>query len=102
MTTLTSTQTFVANTNPGDQHNGPSHPPSVYDHLPLPGNTTVGKTDTDTLRGIFHRLGIPDSHHLGRDKLCERYNALLHKIPSPSGRHTKGSNASRRRNQHGV
>jgi hypothetical protein len=38
-------------TNPGapSRNSGPMHPPSVFDHLPLPGNTTVGKVDNDTL-----------------------------------------------------
>jgi hypothetical protein len=69
-------------TNPGSRahHTGRMHPVSVWDHLPLPGNITVGRVDTDRLRGIFHRLGVPDSHHLGRDRLCERYSEMLHKI----------------------
>jgi hypothetical protein len=60
-------------------------PSTVYcgqwDHLPLPGGSTIGKTaDTQVLRQIFHKLGIPDSHHLGREILCSRYAALLRKI----------------------
>ena len=56
MVNLTNTKAFVPGAPSGNV--GPSHPPSVYDHLPLPGNVTVGKIDTDTLRGIIADAGI--------------------------------------------
>ena len=66
-------------TNPGSRahHNGQMHPPSVWDHLPLPGNITAGSVDTDTLRKIFHRLGVEDAHHLGRDRLSRPWKSRL-------------------------
>jgi hypothetical protein len=66
---LTNSQTYSGNTYGGQ-----------WDHLPLPGDITIGKTDTDTLRRIFHRMGIPQSHTLARELLCQRYAKLLSEI----------------------
>ena len=53
---------------------------SPWDDLPLPGNTTIGKTDTDTLRRVLHKLGVPEAYTAGRNALCERYRQMLAKI----------------------
>jgi hypothetical protein len=51
-----------------------------FDGLPLPDGSTIGKTNTDTLRRIFHRMGIEGAHRDGRDTICGRYSALLHQV----------------------
>ena len=45
---LTNTAAFTPGAPSGNV--GPSHPPSVYDHLPVSRTSTVGKTDTASLR----------------------------------------------------
>ena len=52
-----------------------------FDHLPVPGGgDTIGTTaDTQVLSRIFHRMGIPKSHTLGRELLSQRCAALLKK-----------------------
>src|SRR5215469_15364049 len=45
----------------------------------------LGKSIMTRFAKIFHRLGVPDSHHLGRDRLCERYSGMLHKIHNDAG-----------------
>jgi hypothetical protein len=65
---------------------GPTWPPSQYDHLPVPGGSTVGKTDTDTLRRLFDRMGIADAHIRGRQTLLEEgYVPLLKKVHDEAG-----------------
>ena len=75
---LTSTSAFVAadHSNPGDQHSGPSHPPSHLDHLPTPWGT-VGKTETEVFRRLCHRMDIPESHTAGRSVLLDHYALKL-------------------------
>ena len=74
---LTSTATFAPGSSPPGE--GPSHSPSVYDHLPTPWGT-IGNLETDALRRFFHKLGIPQSHFAGRNVLCEKYREILAKI----------------------
>src|SRR5262249_31052669 len=53
----------------------------VWDHLPLPKpHGTVGATDTQDLRRIFHELGIVGAHRDGRETICGRYALLLREI----------------------
>jgi hypothetical protein len=56
-------------------------PPTQWDHLPLPPpHGTVGDCPTDLLRRVFHKLGLPESHSLGRETLCRRFRDLLSAI----------------------
>jgi hypothetical protein len=65
---------------------GPSWPSSQWDHLPVPGGSTVGKTDTDTLRRLFDRMGIAQAHTRGRQTLLEEgYVPLLKKVHDEAG-----------------
>jgi len=82
MANIVSTKTFVAGAPSGNS--GPSHPPSVYDHLLVSGGT-IGTTDTQTLRRIFHKMGIEGAHHLGRERLSEIYNAMVNKVRKDAG-----------------
>src|SRR5215467_11915058 len=66
MPELTSTKTFI-DSNPGAKTSGPSHAPSHWDHLPVPGGGTIGTTDTQVLRRMFHKMGIEGAHRDGRD-----------------------------------
>jgi hypothetical protein len=65
--------------------------PSPWDDLPLPGNTTIGKCDADSLRRIFAEMEIPDtplSAALRPTFRRLRYSHLLNNTALPSSRAT--------------
>ena len=78
MAELTSTKAFVAHT--GDQHNGPSHAPSHWDHLPVPNGGTVGSMPTEVLRRLCHRMGIEGAHSVGRATLLDSFALKLRQV----------------------
>jgi hypothetical protein len=88
MPNIVSTATLVADhINPGasSKNSGPTWSRGLHDDLSLPNGSVIGQTDNETLRQIFAGLGIPDAHTLGRDRLVERYVAMLKKVHNDAG-----------------
>ena len=63
-------------------HNtGPQFPRTPHDHLPLPPpHRTVGETNSETLRSLFHRMGLEQAHTRPRNEIIADYAALLARI----------------------
>ena len=74
--------------NPAGQgtNKGPAWPPTGHDGLKTPSGATIGATNTDALRGLFARLGIPGAFNRPRNELIDDYAVMLKRVGDEASR----------------